>query len=250
MHLRRWRLLKGRREVKPPGRQRDMRRDPVFLQFYDTCHPYSMTSMERLYGVYTAINYIVDRRISGDIVECGVWRGGSMMMAALTLRHRGDLDRRIFLFDTFEGMARPSAGDHKFEGPSEGDVMDRWTRSRRGDGGVDWNRASLRDVEEALGGTRYPGERLEFVKGPVEETLPSRAPERIAVLRLDTDFYSSTRHELQTLFPRLVSQGILMVDDYGTWAGSAQAVDEYFDEQGPRPYFSRMDAGGRLAVKW
>jgi hypothetical protein len=97
--------------------------------------------------------------------------------------------------------------------------------------------------------TGYPAERVHLVRGPVEETLPAAAPERLALLRLDTDWYASTRHELEHLYPRLVDGGVLIVDDYGHWQGARQAVDEYFAGTAPPPLLHRIDYTARIGVK-
>jgi hypothetical protein len=97
--------------------------------------------------------------------------------------------------------------------------------------------------------TGYPADRLHLVQGKVEDTLPGAAPARIALLRLDTDWYESTRHELVHLYPRLVPNGVLIIDDYGDWVGAKEAVDEYFAAQPFQPFLSRMDHTGRLAIK-
>ncbi|MFC7470447.1 TylF/MycF/NovP-related O-methyltransferase [Actinomadura keratinilytica] len=94
----------------------------------------------------------------------------------------------------------------------------------------------------------YPKERLHYVQGLVEKTVPAEAPEQISVLRLDTDWYASTRHELEHLYPRLVSGGVLLIDDYGYWQGSRRAVDEFLEATGERLLLLRMDEG-RIAVK-
>ena len=100
-----------------------------------------------------------------------------------------------------------------------------------------------------LASTGYPEDRLIYVKGVVEETIPEVAPDRIALLRLDTDWYRSTRHELDHLYPRLTTGGFLIIDDYGAYAGARQATDEYFAEKGNRPYLNRIDTAARIAVK-
>lgn len=235
------------RPGKPPSsRERDIRRDSVFMGFYGKCAPFSMTTLERLFAVYVAVDHLVRSKTEGDIVECGVWRGGSMMMAALSLRHFGDRrERRLFLFDTFEGMPPPGAEDFKFDGLR---AEEKWRELRR-DQRSDWNYAAMESVREAMQSTGYPADRIVLVKGRVEETLPGRAPERIALLRLDTDFYSSTKHELTHLFPRLVPGGILILDDFGTWAGCRQAVEEYFAENGINMLLNRIDASGRIGIK-
>jgi hypothetical protein len=83
----------------------------------------------------------------------------------------------------------------------------------------------------------------------VEETIPQHAPEQISVLRLDTDWYSSTKHELMHLFPRLSKNGVLIIDDYGHWAGARKAVDEYFADQTIQPLLNRIDQTGRACIK-
>jgi O-methyltransferase len=95
----------------------------------------------------------------------------------------------------------------------------------------------------------YPGERLHFVAGDVAKTIPEHAPEAIALLRLDTDFYASTRHELEQLYPRLSPGGVLIIDDYGDWAGARKATDEYFATHKPQPLLIRVDVGARMGIK-
>jgi len=225
----------------------DMIADPLFLEIYEKCRPYTITSMERIYALYQAVGYLVENGIVGDIVECGVWMGGSSMAAACTLLAKGDLQRRIWLYDTFEGMACPSAADVRFDGESAAEL---WAKFRRQDGSSGWWNAPLEQVRVNLLSTGYPPERIVFVKGKVEETLSDRAPERIALLRLDTDWYKSTRCELEHLFPRLVQGGVLILDDYGWWSGSRKAADEYFRDNGIRILLNRIDSSGaRLGLK-
>jgi hypothetical protein len=207
---------------------------------------YTMTSPERIYGLVQAVRWLVDERVPGAFVECGVWRGGSMMAAAKALREAGADDRELYLFDTFEGMTAPTAADRDFRG-RRADVTFR--RSRRGENSSDWCRATLDEVQSNLARTGYPPHRLHYVKGSVEQTVPDAAPDRIALLRLDTDWYESTRHELVHLWPRLVPGGVCIIDDYGYWKGSRQAVDEYLAEQGIRVLMHRLDHTGRLIVK-
>ena len=104
-------------------------------------------------------------------------------------------------------------------------------------------------VRELVLSTGYPAERLHLVHGPVEETLPARAPEEIALLRLDTDWYESTRHELVHLYPRLADGGVLIIDDYGHWEGARRAVDEYFATEAPSLMLNRVDYTARIAIK-
>ena len=80
-------------------------------------------------------------------------------------------------------------------------------------------------------------------------SLPAQAPTAVALLRLDTDWYLSTKHEMEHLYPRLSAGGVLIVDDYGHWDGARQAVEEYFLTHGDKPLLARTDYTGRLAVK-
>jgi len=203
-----------------------------------------MTTPPRVFALGRAVEYISKNRVPGAIVECGVWRGGSMMAVAITLLRLGVSDRDLYLFDTFEGMTLPGPEDAKASGELASELL------RRSDSRSNiWAISSLEDVREAVLGVGYPEERVHFVKGPVEATLPGSAPEPIALLRLDTDWYASTKHELEHLYPRLSHAGVLIIDDYGGWQGARQAVDEYISENQLPLLLNRIDETGRIAVK-
>lgn len=210
--------------------------------------PYTMTSPERISALASAVRYVVEHRIPGGFVECGVWRGGSAMVMGRVLIDLGITDRDLYLFDTFQGMAAPSAADVDLFGATAAEVL-RSSSRRDGDRSSMWCIASREDVAANVTLSRYPMDRVHLVPGMVEETIPERAPESIALLRLDTDWYTSTKHELTALYPRLVSGGVLIIDDYGHWAGCQRAVDEYFAEHPPRPLLNRIDYTGRIAIK-
>ena len=222
--------------------------EPRFLEIYRACKGYSQTSRARMYALYKSIEYIVKARVPGDIVECGVWTGGSMMLAARTLLALGERDRRIFLFDTFEGMSRPGEHDRLLKGGTP--ALPKWERVHRGypAGSLRGYAGSIGRVRRNLESTGYPTDRLVFVQGRVEDTLPASSPDSVALLRLDTDWYESTKHELRCLYPRLARRGVLIVDDYGCWAGAKRAVDEYFADR-PFELMTRIDHTGRLALK-
>jgi hypothetical protein len=215
--------------------------EPDFVGIYQRCSPYTMTTIERMYALYQGTRYVVENQVPGDIVECGVWRGGSAMLAAMTLERLGDRERRLHLFDTYEGMTRPTEQDGE-------EAITEWARFQEEDVNR-WCYASLEEVEDNMLATGIARERLELVAGRVEDTLPAAAPERIALLRLDTDWYKSTYHELVHLFPRLSPQGVLILDDYGRWQGARQAVDRYFQEAGERMLLNRIDHSGRIGVR-
>ena len=205
----------------------------------------TMTSPERLHAFCNAVQYVVRNNIGGAIVECGVWKGGSMMAAAMMLTRLDSRDRELFLFDTFEGMTEPTDLDRDQFGKA---AADRLATSDKETSWV-WAACGLEDVKKNLASTGYDSEKVHFVEGPVEATLPSRAPEKIAVLRLDTDWYESTKHELDHLYPRLVPGGVLIIDDYGHWEGARRAVDEFLDKCDHPLLLNRIDGTGRIAVK-
>lgn len=206
----------------------------------------TMTSPERLLAFSRAIQYVEDSGLAGDIVECGVWRGGSMYAAGRTLLSCGSTTRDLWLYDTFEGMSSPGDPDVDFLGRSAQDLLE---HDRPEDPQGVWCVSPLDEVKQHLSNSGYPMERIHFVVGPVEETLPQTRPGSIAVLRLDTDWYESTRCELEYLYPLLVPGGVLIVDDYGHWQGCRRAVDEYFESGVQRVFLNRIDYTGRIAVK-
>lgn len=206
----------------------------------------TMTSPERIVAFAEAVSYVVVNRIAGAVVECGVWRGGSMMAAAYRLLALGVTDRDLFLFDTYEGMAPPTSRDVAYSGRAASEIL---AKTPRTEGDSYWCIAGIEDVRRNLQRTGYPQERIRLVQGRVEDTLPQSAPEAIAVLRLDTDWYESTRHELRHLYPRLSRGGVTIIDDYGHWKGAKEAVDEFLREQSPRPLLQRIDYTGRMFIK-
>jgi len=222
----------------------DFTDDADFLSVFRKSKPYTMTSIERMYSLYTAVKYAIKNDIPGDFVECGVWRGGSSMLIAHTLAHLGATHRKIYLYDTFEGMSDPTEADRDFTGRNAAEMLEQ-SKDRK-ETSV-WCLAGIEDVTQNLFSTGYPRENLVFVKGKVEDTLPGTSPEKIALLRLDTDWYESTLHELVHLYPLLQKDGILIIDDYGHWEGCRKAVDEYFANK--KLLLNRIDYTGRIAVK-
>ena len=217
----------------------------------DRTLPHSITSAERLIAVADGVEYVIRAGVPGALVECGVWRGGSVLAMLLTLQRLGVAGRDVYLFDTFEGMTEPTEADvSRFDEPA----LTTWRRARRA-GHVAWewffepSGFGLEVVRDRLAASGYPAERLRFVVGRVEDTIPARAPEQIALLRLDTDWYESTRHELEHLYPRLAPGGVLIIDDYGHWEGCRRAVDEYFAAADRPILLSRSDYTGRIGVK-
>lgn len=161
--------------------------------------PYTMTSRARVAGLCSAIEYVTRRKIPGDFVECGVWRGGSSMAAAWALTHVGDLSRSLHLFDTFEGMPPPTELDRRHDGIAADEIL----AGEAEDSGY-WARASLDDVQQNLAMTNYPATKINYIRGKVEDTIPSSLIGQIAILRLDTDWYESTNWSISFHFSRRV----------------------------------------------
>lgn len=220
--------------------------EPPVIDIIHKVKPFTMTSPERISSLYHAVRYILKENIQGDIVECGVWKGGSMMAAMMVLVEKNTLDRNFFLYDTFEGMSAPTAADRSYTGQTAAELME---SSSQSDQGSIWCYSSLEEVKENIKGTGYPLERVTFVKGKVEDTLPGILPGTIALLRLDTDFYESTLQELRYLFPLLIHGGVLIIDDYGHWEGARKAVDEYMAGNHVQILLNRIDYSGRIAIK-
>jgi O-methyltransferase len=215
------------------------------IELFNLVSPYTMTSKERVFALIHAVKYISRRKIPGDIVECGVWKGGSMMAIAKTLLTEQDGNRDLYLFDTFSGMSEPSKEDLDFSGQEAANLLD---SSSKEDVWI-WCNAPMEGVQNVMSKTGYDQDKIHFIQGKVEDTLPSNRPNKIALLRLDTDWYESTRHELIHLFPLLSTDGVIIIDDYGYWQGAKKAVDEYFEEHNIKILLNRIDATGRIAIK-
>jgi len=218
--------------------------EPADIETWHAVSPYTMTSPERIFALRAAVRYVAGNGIPGDIVECGVWKGGSMTAVARTLLELNDRSRVLYLFDTFEGMPSPTDADVDYAGQPAKVRLDRSER----DASV-WAIAPLDQVKRAVQSVGYDPDRCRFIKGRVEDTIPKEAPARIALLRLDTDWYESTWHELVHLFPRLSPGGVLIIDDYGHWRGARRATDEYLAQYRVKLLLNRIDYTGRIGVK-
>ena len=205
---------------------------------------YSMTSKARLWATLQAMQHIAREKIDGDLVECGVWKGGNLVLFGLMAKKLG-LTRTIWGYDTFEGMSAPTDEDVRI---STAETAKEMLPSFTKNGVTEWCYSPYQEVEQNF--RREVGDApLKLIKGKVEDTLSvvSNIPDRIAILRLDTDWYESTRKELDVLYPRLEKGGVLIIDDYGYWAGSKKAVDEYFSDRSV--WLHRVDHSCRLVIK-
>ncbi|MBW2971244.1 TylF/MycF family methyltransferase [Candidatus Woesearchaeota archaeon] len=220
--------------------------DNRFRGIYFKCNKYSMTSIERMYALYKSVEYVVKANVPGAFVECGVWEGGSSMLMAYALLSMGITNRKLYLYDTFEGMSKPTAKDCRISDSAP--VMGQWRKAHKSTHN-DMGYAPLDRVKRNMFSIGYPAENIVFVKGKVENTIPETRPKTISLLRLDTDWYESTHHELVHLFPRLQKKGVLIIDDYGHFAGARVAVDNYFKKHKINMLLNRVDYTCRVGIK-
>ncbi len=218
-----------------------------FLEIFKFCEEYTMTSVERMYALYNGVNYILANNIQGDFVECGVWKGGSAMLIAKLLLLHNIKNRKIILYDTYEGMSEPTAFDKDYSGRKAKSMLEESSIDNQSSV---WCYSSYDEVRNNMLSTGLDASQIVLIKGKVEDTIPNQLPtNNIALLRLDTDWYESTAHELLHLYPLLNIPGILIIDDYGHWEGCRKAVDEYFKKNNIRLLLNRIDETGRFAIK-
>lgn len=227
-------------------RSKDMLPD-AFLSDYNSIKPYTMVDIDGALAVWEAVTYVANRGIEGGFVECGVWRGGMSMLMAKRAAAVNQPNRPMFLYDTFEGMSEPSEHDRDKHGKEAAGLLANSTRTDE-ESSV-WAYASKNAVETNFENCGIDLQDVNFVKGKVEDTIPMTLPGKISILRLDTDWYESTLHELEHLYPLLEPGGVLLIDDYGYWQGCRRAVDEYFSKSSARPYMTMLSNGSITAVK-
>ncbi len=208
---------------------------------------FSMAGHRRMSALVAAVDHCVRENIAGDFVECGVWRGGSALAIALKLEQLGATDRNLWLFDTFAGMTAPGSSD--VEASTGRTARELMNVTQVGDGNNVWAYATIDDVRDTMSLANFPDERVRYVVGDVSKTLLANVPEAISLLRLDTDFYASTKIELEVLYPRVADRGLVIVDDYGHWFGARTASDEFFEQLRVRPLMIPLDYSGRMVVK-
>ncbi len=220
-------------KLRNPAKFPDVK-DEFFWEVFGRCGDASMIELEAFYNIFRSVEYIVKNRLPGDFVECGVFLGGAIIAAAEFLAHFEGTERKIYLYDTFEGFPENTKDFN-----ARGDQVN-----------LPRHRNFRECVEENLKECNYPTENFIVVEGPVERTLSQGpVPDEIAFLRLDTDYYESTRVEFEQLFPKLVHRGVCTIDDYGTFQGARRATDEYLEKLDEFPMVVRLTAGVRMLVK-
>lgn len=203
-------------------------------KFIKIVSPHTMTNKTRIEVLYNSLQKIRLNNICGDLVEVGVWKGGNILGIMEYLNYYSMTDRTVWLYDTFTGMTKPSDNDFTNElnaeqTMSKDNTLSFWHNNNNNNIN-NWCYCSLDEVKNLLSKSSFPKNNVKYVIGDVCETLKDKnnIPKLISLLRLDTDWYESTKIELESMYPNLSNNGILIVDDYGYWNGSKKAVDEYF----------------------
>ena len=210
-----------------------------------TALKYSMGTRPQMWSLIQSIKHIKHHNIDGDIVECGVWKGGNIICASL-MCDRLEMKKNLWAYDTYEGMSEPEDIDICLVNSSPAQPQ---YEANQQENINTWCYSSLEEVRQNFNRELTSTEHIKMIKGPVEQTLNDghNIPQNISILRLDTDWYQSTKKELDVLYPKLQSGGVLIIDDYGHWKGSRQAVDEYFE--GRYIWLHRIDYACRLYIK-
>jgi len=183
-----------------------------------------------------AILYCEKNKIPGSYVECGVFEGKHPMMACMTIIKNNYELRDVYLFDTFEGLTKPGKYDYSTKDPvyhmDNYTVIKEWERQQINENTNRWCLCSLENVKKNMYMTGYPENKLHFIKGDVMKTLEDEKniPEQISILRLDTDWYESSKFELEKLYNKVSDGGVVILDDYFHWDGQRRATDEFFEE--------------------
>jgi len=183
---------------------------------------------------FNFVDYILGHGIDGDFVECGV-QSGKIEKIWIERLNKFNEFRDIYMYDTFTGLTEPTEKDVGYNNnfSTSDEVLNEWKKynKRSSEGLVNtWCYCPLEQVMIDLYLTGYPSEKLHFIKGDVMDTLKdkSKIPEKIAILRLDTDWYKSSKYELEQMFDNVVIGGIIIFDDYFYWRGQKDATDEFF----------------------
>lgn len=208
--------------------------------FIEVVKPFTMTSIERITELFNSLEYIRLNNIQGDLVECGVWKGGNILGIIEYLYHYNMIDREVWLYDTFQGMTPPEDIDIDLKNQKAKDILQSVLCY-----------SSIDDVKKNLSISNFPIDNIKYIIGDICDTLnyKNNLPNKISLLRLDTDWYQSTKKEMDILYPLLVNNGVLIVDDYGHWQGSKKAVDEYFEKNKIVNTLEKIDYTGVKHIK-
>ena len=203
-----------------------------------------------------AILYILKNNIDGAIVECGVESGSYEYIWIQELQNQRK-ERDIYMYDTFAGLTQPGNEDYNLINYASGiwnipeQVLKTWKDKKINEEINDWCNCPLEKVKSRLNSTGYSQNKLHYIVGDVLETLKneSNIPEKIAILRLDTDWYESSKFELIKLYDNVVDGGLVIFDDYYFWNGQKKATDEFFKERGINLIINKLNEKTGAMIK-
>lgn len=226
----------------------------AILEDYAYACTYTHRGIAQPLNLEAVVDHVTDRHVRGAIVECGTYTGGALAFTLRSLIRHGETERKVYGFDSFEGMPNPTAADGNqgalwiLGKPLSDAAPDELSGQLTG---CAVNLASYEQCLSLLRGTGYPSERIHLVKGWFQDTLPKHSAEigPIAVLRLDGDLYESTKVCVETLYENVASDGVVIIDDYGTFEGCRKAVDEFLAGRGESPHLVYVDLGIRYFIK-
>jgi hypothetical protein len=206
------------------------------ISHYQQSAAISMLPLARLDNLQFCITDVVSRGVPGDLVETGVWRGGATIFMRAMLKVLNVADRTVWAADSFEGLPEPDADKYPIEHKAfKSAAMTKY-----------YNRLAvgLDEVKRNFEAYRMLDDQVRFLKGWFKDTLPAAPIGAIAVLRLDGDYYESTRDALTTLYDKVSAGGYIVIDDYGErmWTYCQKAVDEFRVERGISDVLVRVDA--------
>jgi O-methyltransferase len=229
-------------EINPPKDTNYPDFERIHLEIIKDIEDFTMTSPERIFALIEAVKYIINHNIVGDIVECGVWKGGSLMAIIQTLIAVNNDSRKVIGFDTFEkGMTESSDLDISIYGSNGKEIVQDWEKNNE--------YPTLEFVLKYLLSSGYPARNIKLIKGDIFETLEKEDLKEISLLRLDTDWYNTTKFELEYLYKKVSKGGIIIIDDYGYWKGARKAVDEFISQNNLPILLNRLDDTARLIIK-
>jgi O-methyltransferase len=194
----------------------------------------TMIGMQRLTSLQRSVETVLAEEVSGDLVECGVWRGGASILMRAVLAAYGDQTRRVWLADSFAGVPPPDAKNYTAD---KGDRLHLAAPILA---------VSEKDVRASFQRYGLLDEQVRFLSGWFKDTLHDAPIDRIAVLRLDGDLYESTIQALDALYSRLSPGGFCIIDDYHAIDGCRQAVTDYREKHGVSAEIIEIDGTGVL----
>jgi O-methyltransferase len=223
---------------------------PSHADTYNKVKDHTMMTSQRVVAICNAVDYLTENNIEGDIVACGVWRGGAVMTAIDTLKKANSTSRDIYVYDTFEGMTTPGheydlkTGGNSGVGKTAEELYKNATASD-----LVFCYSAIDEVKQNIEQFGYPRQKVHYIKGMVEDTIPATLPKKIAFLYFSISFYKSVLHTLEHLYPLIASGGVILISDYGDWEGTKKAVDEYIENNKVKLLLNRIDQTGRIGVK-